>query len=225
MKNTPKDAFSLFPDLMKNIFTSGQKLEVADYGGLSSSGTTPLEKDEPARRIQVQPPKPPDLGFLKRGLEESGEQPADVPTALVLFSDDTARETASASLRELGYQIESGATADETIELLESGGCATLIMAADFEGGGPGQSRIHRYMSQLPMARRRAVFYVLVGDFQTLYNLEALALSANLVVNRADMKYMRPILTKGYRDYEELFGPLLSTLGANVIGVGAGRLT
>ena len=57
------------------------------------------------------------------------------------------------------------------------------------------------------------MFFILAGpDFRTLYNLEALSLSVNLVVNDADIERLKPILKKSFRDHEELFGPLIEAV-------------
>jgi hypothetical protein len=66
----------------------------------------------------------------------------------------------------------------------------------------------------MAMARRRYVFYVLIGpEFRTLYDLEALANSANLVVNDSDTGHFSIILKRGMNEYQELFGPYLQALG------------
>ncbi|MEN8200881.1 MAG: hypothetical protein ABFR63_12495 [Thermodesulfobacteriota bacterium] len=221
-----RDAFSLFPDLMKNILASGRKDANVEYGQVSDEAVS-LKKDPVTGRNPLLPPPPPDLGFLESGREERGEQnDDDVPTAMLLLADNATREMAAAGLRDLGYRVEGAITGDDAVSRLKSGSYATLIMDPDFDGSAsPAQSTVHHYISRLPMARRRRLFYVLVGDFQTLYDLEALAWSANLVINRADMGFLRPILKKSYREYEELFGPLFSALGADGLGVVRGKLT
>lgn len=66
---------------------------------------------------------------------------------------------------------------------------AAVVLHADFEGTGVPDSTFHSYINALPMAKRHCILYILVGpDFRTLYDLEALALSANLVVNDNDVK-------------------------------------
>ena len=77
------------------------------------------------------------------------------------------------------------------------------------------RSVFHAHMRLLPMERRRYIFYILIGsDFHTLYDLEALALSANLVVNSDDLAHLDVILRKAIPAYEELFGPILEELNA-----------
>ena len=62
--------------------------------------------------------------------------------------------------------------------------------------------------------RRRLIYYVLIGaELRTCYDMEALALSANAVVNERDLPYLEVILKRGFLDYEKLFGPMLEVLG------------
>ena len=57
------------------------------------------------------------------------------------------------------------------------------------------------------------MFYALIGpQFHSLYDLEALTNSANLVVNDADVKHFSTILNKSIQDYNDLFGPYLAIL-------------
>jgi hypothetical protein len=63
------------------------------------------------------------------------------------------------------------------------------------------------------MARRRYIFYALLGpEFNTFFNLQALAYSANLVVNEKDTPHFGVILRKSIPEYEELFGPFMEEL-------------
>ena len=60
------------------------------------------------------------------------------------------------------------------------------------------------------MSRRRYLFYILIGpEFQTLYNLQALAHSANLVVNDKDLLQLGVALRRAIPVYEKLFGPFM----------------
>jgi hypothetical protein len=68
-------------------------------------------------------------------------------------------------------------------------------------------------MSEMSMQRRRYLFYILIGpEFNTLYNLEALANSANLVVNEKDLLHLGLALRRAIPMYEELFGPFMEEL-------------
>ena len=63
------------------------------------------------------------------------------------------------------------------------------------------------------MTQRRSIYYVLIGpDFHTLYDLEALSNSANLVVNESELGQFDLILKKGLQDYDDLFGLYIKML-------------
>ncbi|MBT8334771.1 MAG: hypothetical protein KJP19_10085 [Deltaproteobacteria bacterium] len=70
-------------------------------------------------------------------------------------------------------------------------------------------------MRNLAGDKRRNLYYVIIGpELKTLYDLQALSLSANLVVNNSDMKYLDKILKKGFQDYETLFRPFVEIIQA-----------
>ena len=72
-------------------------------------------------------------------------------------------------------------------------------------------------MEEMPMNIRRSMYYILVGiQFSTLYDLEALSYSANIVVNDKEIEHIDIILRKGMQDYMELFGSYAETLKASV---------
>lgn len=60
------------------------------------------------------------------------------------------------------------------------------------------------------MAQRRKSLYILVGSqFETMYDLQALIHSANLVIKDQDMGHVAIIIRKGLQDYNKLFGSLV----------------
>lgn len=166
-------------------------------------------------RKSVIPPQPPDLSWLRTEGCEEQERAEDIPTALVLMGDEAKGEDLFSDLQALGYRVETADTPAEALTKLKFTDFAAIVMHAEFEKDLFAESALHRYLTWLPAAKRRTIFYILVGpDFHTLYNLEALALSANLVVNDADVKHLKTILRKSFREYEELFGPLVQALAA-----------
>lgn len=187
------DAFSLFPDLMQNLVGSKQ--------------------GKGSKKSRVRPPPIPDLSWLGTGVYREQEQVKDIPTALVLMGEERANSAVSSGLRDLGYRIETADSPIEALVKLQSNSYATVLMHAEFGGESLAESTVYNYIKWLPISKRRTIFYILVGpDFRTLYDLEALALSANLVINDADIEFLKPILKKSYLDHEELFGPLFEAL-------------
>jgi hypothetical protein len=74
-------------------------------------------------------------------------------------------------------------------------------------------SSFHTYMRVMSMEKRRYIYYILVGkEFHTLYDLEALSYSANVVINDNEIAHFDIILRKGLRDYDDLFGPYINAI-------------
>jgi CheY-like chemotaxis protein len=163
----------------------------------------------------VKPPPPPPLDFLdeKQGGIMEDQHVRDVPTALVLHGDDGIRHQLGAAMEALGYQVVTQTSAQEAIDQVSSINFASIIFHTDFEGVPLGESIFHNFMRDMPMSRRRMIFYILMGpQFTTLYDIEALANSANLVVADKDFKNFQLVLHKAIPYYEQLFGPLLEEL-------------
>jgi len=200
MQDSPKktqtgkcNAFSLFPDLMRKI-----------------------DKYVRPKKSRVIPPSAPDVSWLNKGLFETEEELSDIAAALVLMPNGEAKNSVSSALEKSGYHVEQAGTVDDALRRLASTTYQIVALHTAFEGRKwPSESEIHDFLAKLSMTRRRRIYYVLLGpEFQTLYDLEALSLSANLVVNDADYEHLSAILKKGFQDYIELFGPLLQYVEA-----------
>ncbi|MDR2549636.1 MAG: hypothetical protein LBD10_05470 [Desulfobulbus sp.] len=167
----------------------------------------------PSQSRQVQPPPPPKLDWLEQGLFQDADKVEDVPTALVLHQENDQRKSIEEALESVGYQVILADSVADALDGMQFVNFACIVFQADLEGPLE-QSTFHTHMRKLTMDRRRYVFYILIGDeFHTLYNLEALAHSANLTVNKSDLRHLDVILRKGIPAYEELFGPILEELG------------
>ncbi len=162
----------------------------------------------------LQPPAPPDLDWLTTGRFAGEEKVEDVPMSLVLYPESPKREQVSKAMKEVGYQVVTVDTPEEAIKRMQFVRFSCVTLHTDLEGGLE-KSVFHDYMRKMAMERRRYIFYILIGPhFHTLYNLEALSTSANLVVAEKDLKYFDVILRKAIPEYEELFGPILEELAA-----------
>lgn len=210
-KAAGKDAFDFFPDLMKNTLYAkhgheGEKEVKTLYETLT--------KEQPkAVKKPLYPPAPPDISWLKTGECKDKVQPRDIPSALLLMADGENKTAISTAFQELGYHIEAANSASEAIEKMRFANFAVVVLHTGFEGGSLAESEFHNYMKWLPMSKRRYIYYVLIGpQLHTFYYLEALSMSANLVVNDSDGKHMNIILRKGLHDYDNLFGPFLEIL-------------
>lgn len=171
-----------------------------------------INKPQKNRKLYLEPPPPPDIGWIYAGLgEEGGSKQEDVPTALVLFSKKTEREIVKKLLRDLGYRADIVLSVANALKHLQSFEYQLIVSNVDFAA-----RDIHDCICKMPSFKRRGIYYVLVGpNLHTMYDLEALSLSVNMVINNRELKYLKSILKKGFRDHEDLFGPLLETINDN----------
>lgn len=172
-----------------------------------SPATTQAAANPPA------PPAPPDVGALLEGNIEADDEVKDVPLAMVLMTAGAERTAVAEALSGQGYQPEFPDSAEHAIERMRFVKFTAVVLGSGFEPGELAASAFHQHMRNLAMAARRTIIYLLIGpEFHTLYDLEALANSANLVVNAKDLPRLPVILKKAKQDYQALFGPYLQAL-------------
>jgi hypothetical protein len=171
------------------------------------------KKPQPVR-LPPEAPKPPDLSWLSSGVYSQKEAVENVPHALIMIGNEEMASRVSKAVGELGYQPTYARSAEEAIGKMQFMNFEAVVLHSRFEGGDLNDSAVHQYLQEMGMSRRRYIFYVLIGpEFRTLYDLEALANSANLVVNDSDVGHFPIILKRGMNEYQELFGPYLEALG------------
>ncbi len=191
--------------------------EGAAKAAAAPEAAAPAKAPELAADV-VKPPPPPNMDWLKNQKNEEmqfDDHARDVPMALVLHSDDNMRHLIVSSMEALGYQASSVDTPEAAIHETLSSSYACVIYHTGFEPGGLKTSTFHQHMRKMLMSRRRYIYYILIGpEFISLYDMQALANSANLVVAEKDMKDFQPILHRAIPYYEQLFGPLLEELAS-----------
>jgi len=170
----------------------------------------------PAGVAGVKPPAPQNIDWLKDGTFQDKEVVEDIPSALLLIREGEYRNAVEKAVKTLGYRVESASDVQDAMEKMRFVNYAAVFLHTGFEPGGIRNGQFHQYMREMNMSRRRYIFYVLVGEqFSTLYDLQAMANSANVVVNDAEIPYIATVLKKAIPEYEELFGPLMEELQAS----------
>lgn len=165
-----------------------------------------------SKPVAVEPPGSPDISWLVSGIYTDDDVVADVQKVLVLLPEGPARQVVEKAFQERGYQAEFPESADDARAQMRFVSFTAVVLHTDFDGDIT-TSSFHRYMQEMPMSKRRSIYYVLVGKaFHTLYDLEALTYSANVVVNDSEIEHIDVILKKGLQEYNELFGPYLEAL-------------
>lgn len=133
--------------------------------------------------------------------------------ALVLVNKGQGRESVVNAVREMGYRVDLVNSSEEAIEKLEYGSYAMIVLHSRFEGTDINANRFHKHMQSMRMSSRRYIFYFLIGpEFQTLYDLQGLSYSANLVVNDREVPSLSAILMKKIPEYEMLFGQIIEEI-------------
>ena len=164
-------------------------------------------KPQASKPVPVTPPAYPDISWLAQGIYTEQEIVADVPKALILMASGQGRDAVIKALSERGYQIDMPESGDDGLVQMRFGSFAAVVLHTDFDGS-LADSAFHAQMSLMPMEKRRSLFYALIGkEFFTLYNLEALAYSANVVINDTEAIHFDIILKKGLQEMQELFAP------------------
>ena len=156
-------------------------------------------------------PPPPDHGWLLEGMRgEDTNQSLIHLTALVIIADDHDRAIAEKILSKMGYIVQKESSAPSALQKLQAVQYNVILCETE-----TAHKDIHKHICNFPPNKRRLTYFAAIGPrFHTLYDLEALALSANVVINNKDLEHLEKILHKGFFDYEKLFGPLLDTLSA-----------
>lgn len=163
----------------------------------------------------IRPPSPPDISWLKEGRFEEEEVVEDIPQTLILIQPGPDRDKVTEAVESIGYQASFAESDEEAMEKMQFVNYASVILHTDFREGRLEDSPFHQFMCDMSMLKRRFIFYILIGtEFSTLYDLEALSNSANLVVNTAEIPELLTILRKAIPRYEELFGSLMAELNA-----------
>ncbi len=163
----------------------------------------------------IKPPSAPDITWLKNGVFEEEEVVEDIPQTLILAKPGAERDNICKAVENIGYQATFVRSGKEAMEKLQFTNYASVILHDNFEESGLRTSDFHQFMRDMSMHKRRFIFYILIGPgFSTLYDLEALSYSANLVVNSSEISELLTIFRKAIPQYEKLFGDLMAEINA-----------
>lgn len=155
----------------------------------------------------VVPPAVPDISWLAQSIYAEQEFVADVPKALILMTESEGRKAVAKTLTDRGYQLEFPESGSDALTQMRFGVFQAVVLHEGFDGP-LSESPFHRHMAQMHMSRRRSMIYTLIGKkFHTLYRLEALSHSANIVINEGEAVHFDIIFQKGLQEMQELFDP------------------
>jgi predicted Zn finger-like uncharacterized protein len=133
--------------------------------------------------------------------------------ALVLNGDDKQVNDISSILEELSYKSIVAPSIQDAMGKLRLHHFDLIILSDGFDGQNLEGSPVTHYLNHLSMSVRRKIFLVLLSDkFNTMDNMMAFMLSANLIINPADLSKLRLILNKAIPDHEKFYKIFMDTL-------------
>jgi len=180
----------------------------------ASAKTTDTPTPHPTDQ-QVTPPPPPDLSALNDDVYAGKTIIEDIPKVLILMPDSPDCRLISEAMETIGYQTAFVPSAEAAMEKMQFINYASVILHSHYEGSLLESGIFHQFMRTMSMNKRRYIFYILIGpEFHTMYDLEALACSANLVVNDKDLPQLAIILRTAIPQYEGMFGAIMQEMSA-----------
>ncbi len=192
-----KTAQDLFPALFEEVDVN------------KSLKTKSQESTRSRKFAHSAPPDPPDLHILrKKFFLEKSDTKTGLRRALVLSENNHSLLVYKKVLQDFKFNVELAKSEIAAIESISKKSFSTLIYENSL-----GYNDFEQFMRNLAGDKRRNLYYVVIGpELSTLYDLQALCLSANLVVNSKDVQYLDKILKKGFKDYEALYRPFIEIL-------------
>ncbi len=190
-------------------------MELNSAGFPTSSVAPSQNKPIPIKqqKTAILPPKEPNLDWLENGKYEEKEVIQDVQMVLFLMANSPPLQAAVNAFTELDYKPVFAKSARDAIEKIQFNNYAAVVLHSKFESNNLNESVFHEYMRKLNMGKRRSIFYILIGpEFHSLYNLEALTNSANLVINDKEVDSLELILKKVIPEYEDIFSPYVDAM-------------
>ncbi|MCF8062894.1 MAG: zinc-ribbon domain-containing protein [Deltaproteobacteria bacterium] len=143
------------------------------------------------------------LGFYEEGTR----------LAFVLDSDLARKERIRTAVEALEYRFVDSQNTRDAISKMRFHVFDLVILAEGFDGQPLEHSPIINSINHLPMSVRRKIFLALLGEqFQTMDNMMAFAMSANLVVSPGDVDKLQAVLKKAVSENDRFYKVFMDTL-------------
>ncbi|MDX1777060.1 MAG: hypothetical protein R3297_10790 [Desulfobulbales bacterium] len=184
-------------------------------GGQNVSKTIASGGPKGARKVDIKPPPPPDLSWLSSGKIKDKEVIEDTPMALILMSKGKGLTAVREAFENEGFLPVFAESTEDALNRMQFTPFAAVLLHSGFAGDSYSHNDLHVFMCNMATIRRRNIHYTLIGpEFETLYDLQALTNSANLVVNDNELNQFKLILKKSLHETQKLFAPLAEALVA-----------
>ena len=124
----------------------------------------------------------------------------------LVMADEGINSKIRSSVEERNFKFITIPTIREALLKLRFHQFDLMILAEGFDGqeiaGGP----IMNYLNHLSMSSRRSIFVTLIGErYQTMDEMMAFAMSADMVVNTKDLGNFATILKRGITEHDKFY--------------------
>src|SRR6478672_7900669 len=127
-------------------------------------------------------------------------------TALVCVDHQQYQKIVVPQLIDMSYKVHLGLFEEDVVLKLSSYNYEVVIIYENFKGCKLENNPLLREMVQLPDARRREHFVILLSHrFATNDAMSAFVQSVDQIVNIADLANFKPILRRGVAQHHELY--------------------
>lgn len=151
-----------------------------------------------------------DYDFVDRPLDFMGDVGA---TALICEPDPAVRTKMCDSLKELGYQITTPATAKEALHAMRFHIFDVVVLNELFDTEDPKTNAVLSYLENMVMTTRRRFFVALVsGTYRTMDKMAAFNRSVNIVINIQNIDNVAKIIKGGVADNRAFYHIFQETL-------------
>jgi len=142
---------------------------------------------------------------------EAGDK--GIKLALVMGNNVRDIEKLGQAVEGLGYRCVSVRDTEIAIGKMKLHNFDLMILSDQFDSIELLKSPVFHYLNHLSMSVRRRIFICLIGDgFETMDNMMAFSMSANLVVNWKDIDKLPAILKRSILENGKFYKVFIETL-------------
>ena len=127
-------------------------------------------------------------------------------TSLICEDNQEFRNTITSVLKELKYETDTAANADEAFEKLRFNRYDVVAISEKYAGSAPENNELLKHLQTMPMSNRRHIFVALFGeDLVTGDNMQAFDKSVNVVINEKDLPTLKTVLKRSISDNDQFY--------------------
>lgn len=126
-----------------------------------------------------------------------------MPKAVVCEKDETLSKFLTGTLKTLGFESVVPSTVEEASYTLQFDDISVFVLnEMNFNDA----QRLFEEITNLPMYRRREIFFVLIGNkFATMDRFNAFTKGVNLLINIKDIQNFSLYFKRAYVEYQNLY--------------------